>query len=621
MKLSTVLLLLSLWQLASVSGRFVVEKNSLTVLAPTSLSGQHDSAIGNFGAPDYGGSMILTVKVPEKDADGCKPFPADSFKRKSSKTSPIVALLDRGGCYFALKVWNAQNAGAASVLVADDRDEPLITMDSPEEDRKAAEYVQKITIPSALIEKAFGNRLKAELAKKETITVKLDWSESLPHPDEQVEYELWTSSTDECGAKCDALAEFIKSFKGAAQVLEKRGHTKFTPHYFTWYCSDSFVKSKQCQSECINHGRYCAPDPEQNLKRGYQGKDVVTENLRQLCVYQVANASGKPWVWWDFVSDFHIRCPMKDKKYNQECAEKVMDSLGLSKDEVQSCMGNPDTDKDNPLLTSEQNAQVGQGSRGDVTILPTLIVNDRQYRGKLEKSAVLKAICAGFKENTEPAVCLRHDMQTDECLNNNGGCWQNKGANVTACKDTFRGRICECPILQGVQFQGDGYTYCEAIGPGRCSINNGGCWKETRDGRTFSACKSSHLKGCDCPGGFHGDGRNHCEDINECKEKTACQCADCKCNNNWGGYECSCKGNLLYMKDQDACIGKGSAGLTWLRAFLAASAIFSVACAVGFVVYKKRLRSYMDAEIRAIMAQYMPLERDDEEQHLLEDTT
>jgi hypothetical protein len=69
-----------------------------------------------------------------------------------------------------------------------------------------------------------------------------------------------------------------------------------------------------------------------------------------------------------------------------------------------------------------------------VTILPTLVINNVQYRGmdvralqfssqdetmpcrfslnnlafsgKLESTAVLKAICAGFKESTEPHVCL-----------------------------------------------------------------------------------------------------------------------------------------------------------------------------------------------------------------------
>ncbi|MFQ6667487.1 hypothetical protein Gotur_033480 [Gossypium turneri] len=70
-------------------------------------------------------------------------------------------------------------------------------------------------------------------------------------------------------------------------------------------------------------------------------------------------------------------------------------------------MGDPDADMENPVLKEEQDAQVvGKGSRGDVTILPTLVVNNRQYRGKLAKGAVLRAICAGFEETTEPAVCL-----------------------------------------------------------------------------------------------------------------------------------------------------------------------------------------------------------------------
>lgn len=601
-----------------VLSRFVVEKNSLTVLAPESISGTHDSATGNFGTPNYGGSMILNVKLPEKGADGCKPFET-SFKRTSSRSNPTVALLDRGGCYFALKVWHAQNAGAAAVLVADDRVEPLITMDSPQEDIGAAEYLENITIPSALIEKMFGDKVKGAMAKNDVVTVKLDWSESLPHPDEKVEYEFWTNSNDECGPKCDAQLEFVKDFKGAAQLFEKGGYTTFTPHYITWYCPDAFIKSKQCKSQCINHGRYCAPDPEQDFTKGYEGKDVVMENLRQLCVYKVANLLNKPWVWWDYVTDFHIRCPMKEHKYNKECAENVIESLGVSVEKVRDCMGNPDEDSDNPLLKAEQDAQVGQGTRGDVTILPTLVINNRQYRGKLAKGAVLRAVCAGFKESTEPSVCLSEDLETNECLVNNGGCWANIAANITACKDTFRGRICECPTIQGVQFQGDGYTYCEAVGPGRCKLHNGGCWTETRDGQTFSACQATHLKGCDCPSGFRGDGKKHCEDIDECKERTACQCADCSCKDTWGGYDCTCKGGLLYMKEQDACIGKGSARISWTVVILVLAAVAGI-CVGGYGFYKYRLRSYMDSEIRAIMAQYMPLDsQNDVRQPLRED--
>ncbi|KAB2044731.1 hypothetical protein ES319_D01G110600v1 [Gossypium barbadense] len=332
---------------------------------------------------------------------------------------------------FALKVWNVRQADASAVLVADDIEEALITMDNPEEDSSSAKYIENITFPSALIEKTFGD------------------------PDDRDKYELWTNSNDECGVKCDMLMAFVKDFKGAAQILEKAGYTQFTPHYITWYCPQAFTLSRQCKSQCINRGRYCAPDPEQGFSSGYEGKDVVIETLRQLCVFKVANETNRPWVWWDYVADFQIRRPMKEKKYNKECAD------GLDAKKIEKCIGDPDADTENPVLKEEQDAQAGKGSRGDVTILPTLVVNNRQYRGKLTKGAVLKAICNGFKETTEPAVCLSGDVETNECLENNGGCWQDKAANLTACRDTFRGRVCECLLVDGVQFKGDGYSHYE----------------------------------------------------------------------------------------------------------------------------------------------------------------
>lgn len=594
----------------SSMARFVVEKNSLRVTSPDSIKGTHDSAIGNFGIPQYGGSMAGVVVYPKDNKKGCKVFDefGISFKAKTGAL-PTFVVLDRGDCFFALKVWNAQNAGASAVLVADSVEEPLITMDSPEEDGSTAKYIENITIPSALIEKSFGEALKKAFSAGEMVNVNLDWREAVPHPDDRVEYELWTNSNDECGVKCDMLMEYVKDFKGAAQILEKGGYTQFTPHYITWYCPQAFTLSRQCKSQCINHGRYCAPDPEQDFSTGYEGKDVVLENLRQLCVFRVANETKKPWVWWDYVTDFQIRCPMKEKKYNKDCADAVIKSLGLDIKKIEKCMGDANADSENPVLKEEQDAQVGKGTRGDVTILPTLVVNNRQYRGKLDKGAVLKAICAGFEETTEPAVCLSSDVETNECLDNNGGCWQDKAANLTACKDTFRGRVCECPLVDGVQFKGDGYTACEASGPGRCKINNGDCWHESRDGRTFSACLDNGEVKCKCPLGFKGDGVKSCEDLDECKEKKACQCPECSCKNTWGSYDCTCSGDLLYIRDHDTCISKSASQpkSAWAAVWVI---LIGLAMAAGgaYLVYKYRLRSYMDSEIRAIMAQYMPLD-------------
>ncbi|CAL5358111.1 unnamed protein product [Camellia sinensis] len=577
----------------SAIARFVVEKNSLTVTSPDSIKGTHDSAIGNFGIPQYGGSMAGTVLYPKDNRKGCKGFDEFGISFKSKPGSlPTFVLIDRGECFFALKVWNAQNAGASAVLVADDLEEALITMDTPEEDRSLAKYIENITIPSALIEKSFGEKLKKALSIGEMVNVNLDWREAVPHPDDRVEYELWTNSNDECGFKCDMLMEFVKDFKGAAQILEKG----------------------------------------QDFSTGYDGKDVVLENLRQLCVFRVANETKKPWVWWDYVTDFQIRCPMKEKKYNRDCADNVIRSLGLDLKKIEKCMGDPNADSDNPVLKEEQDAQVGKGSRGDVTILPTLVVNNRQYRGKLEKGAVLKAICAGFQETTEPAVCLSGDVETNECLDNNGGCWQDKAANITACKDTFRGRVCECPLVDGVQFKGDGYSNCQAqaeSGVARSIMEVVGL-KPEMDTPTLLVWLDIGDSKCVCPPGFKGDGVKSCEgnslldlgklgksmdevcetlDVDECKEKKACQCSECSCKDTWGSYDCTCSGDLLYIRDHDTCISKRA---TEVRSSWAAVWVILIGLAVAaggaYTVYKYRLRSYMDSEIRAIMAQYMPLD-------------
>ncbi|XP_039033947.1 vacuolar-sorting receptor 1-like isoform X1 [Hibiscus syriacus] len=638
-----------LWVLLSGNclGRFVVEKNSLKVTSPESIKGVYECAIGNFGIPQYGGTLVGTVVYPKANQGACKSFDDFDISFKSKPGGlPTFLLVDRGDCFFTLKAWNAQKAGAAAILVADNKNEPLITMDTPEEENANAEYMQNITIPSALISKSLGDSLKKAVSGGEMVNMNLDWRESLPHPDERVEYEFWTNSNDECGPKCDSQIEFVKSFKGAAQILEQKGYTLFTPHYITWYCPEAFILSKQCKSQCINHGRYCAPDPEQDFNKGYDGKDVVVQNLRQVCVFRVANESGKPWLWWDYVTDFSIRCPMKDQKYNKECADKVIRSLGVDLNKVDKCIGDTEADVENPVLKAEQDAQIGKGSRGDVTILPTLVINNRQYRGKLDRGAVLKAICAGFQETTEPAVCLSEEIETNECLENNGGCWHDKIVNLTACRDTFRGRVCECPTVNGVKFTGDGYTHCEASSALRCRFNNGGCWRDTREGRTYSACivsaslaifffgflclsfsglvaylilefnvQDDHSHGCKCPYGFKGDGVKSCEDVDECKEKLACQCPGCKCKNTWGSYECSCSGGSLYMREHDMCISKnGRTEVGWGSVWVIILGLVAAGGA-GYAIYKYRIRRYMDSEIRAIMAQYMPLDNHPNDVH------
>ncbi|KAL6496154.1 Vacuolar-sorting receptor 2 [Orobanche gracilis] len=181
----------------------------------------------------------------------------------------------------------------------------------------------------------------------------------------------------------------------------------------------------------------------------------------------------------------------------------------------------------------------------------------------------------------------------------------SRASRCSLCEEYERAHIADngCKLLKLYFFKTSGAL--------RCEINNGGCWEERRYGRTYSACSADDDRriGCKCPLGFRGDGVKECEDIDECKEMVACQCRDCKCKNTWGSYECSCRGRLLYIHEHDTCINKDAAstevswGFIWV-VFLG----LTVAGVAGYAVYKYRIRRYMDSEIRAIMAQYMPLD-------------
>jgi hypothetical protein len=92
-------LLISLIAPRSIA-RFVVEKNSLRVTSPDKIKGTYDSAIGNFGIPQYGGSMAGAVVYPKDNKKGCKEFDGFGISFQSKPGAlPTFVLVDRGGIY------------------------------------------------------------------------------------------------------------------------------------------------------------------------------------------------------------------------------------------------------------------------------------------------------------------------------------------------------------------------------------------------------------------------------------------------------------------------------------------------------------------------------------------
>jgi hypothetical protein len=129
-------------------------------LASSTLTITQPAGIGSlaFGTASFGPrSFDLTANIVRiADAanatDGCQPA------ANAAALAGKIALIDRGVCTFKTKTRNAQNAGAAAVLIANNR------AGGPPGLGNDATITTTITIPTMSISQADGNTVKAALA-------------------------------------------------------------------------------------------------------------------------------------------------------------------------------------------------------------------------------------------------------------------------------------------------------------------------------------------------------------------------------------------------------------------------------------------------------------------------
>ena len=68
-------------------------------------------------------------------------------------------------------------------------------------------------------------------------------------------------------------------------------------------------------TQCLSNGKYCGRDPSGKIGDGVEGKDVVMENLRQMCIWKVLNDNVRRgskrtelMKWWCYANDFSDQC-------------------------------------------------------------------------------------------------------------------------------------------------------------------------------------------------------------------------------------------------------------------------------------------------------------------------
>jgi hypothetical protein len=100
----------------------------LQITAPASIAGVKSIGTAAFGAPLTAAGLTDQIRVGRDDAntegpsltDGCTPL------INVAELAGRIALIDRGTCGFPVKAKNAQNAGAAAVLIANNAAGPAL---------------------------------------------------------------------------------------------------------------------------------------------------------------------------------------------------------------------------------------------------------------------------------------------------------------------------------------------------------------------------------------------------------------------------------------------------------------------------------------------------------------
>lgn len=143
---------------------FLADKPVMRVTSPGGIAGDYTAGVPSFGpplaSPGVTGQVALVNDGVGTVTNACEPL------TNPGAINGKIALLDRGGCPFTVKVKNAQNAGAIAAIVADS------VAGCPTADMGGSDPT--ITIPSVRITQADGNVLKANLGSGVTVTLLRD---------------------------------------------------------------------------------------------------------------------------------------------------------------------------------------------------------------------------------------------------------------------------------------------------------------------------------------------------------------------------------------------------------------------------------------------------------------
>ena len=159
------------------------------VLAPASIAGVYATQPAAFGASltlaGVTDSLVLVDDAVGAGSDACEPIV------NGAELAGKIAMIDRGSCFFTLKVKNAQDAGAVGVIVVNNAPGDGVFSMGGED--------PTLTIPAVMISFEDGNVIRAQLSEGVEVTLGLD-SQHLAGADDAGKVLLYAPNPVEPGS-------------------------------------------------------------------------------------------------------------------------------------------------------------------------------------------------------------------------------------------------------------------------------------------------------------------------------------------------------------------------------------------------------------------------------------
>lgn len=382
----------------------------IRVMAPQQLVAHFDASKGRiegstatFGAPYYGERLLGRLVYGEtKGKHHCTDedydLPAVDMVTNNGRQQVAllqIALVRRGTCSFVTKVKAARKKGAHAVIIVDNEESNLSAHEIQKTIVGNDGWGDSIDIPSILVAKEDGNPL-IEAAKNlnQEVIIELAWDIPTNHV---VTLDLWMSSASR------ESQHFLQDFSAKRKLLNEK--VKFVPHYHVFSMTQPDYNDLCLDSKA----ELCAEDPD--ASGPVTGKDVLEEDVRQLCIHELTKVSREDRVqnpmgthkveyaekYWNYVEQLPDACPLDAStpasRFGKACSETLMRKVRIDVDQVERCALVNTTD----YLLKERK-YIAWSPRA-------LRINGWRFVGALDADLVTRAICAGFV--VQPSSCKR----------------------------------------------------------------------------------------------------------------------------------------------------------------------------------------------------------------------